>query len=158
MLSNEGRTPLDFTRSHGKGRTPAEPESVTPHLHSDGSASPCAHPCDGDRAVLVFPLRLVGQAHALMGVRMTHLDDVLMVEVPQQFDLPQCAFGIHHVVKGVCDLLDGNLLVGPSMPGGAVWGRERERGSGESSSASESGPSSRCISALFLQSPTSRLL
>lgn len=58
---------------------------------------------------------------------MTHLDDVLMVEVPQQFYLPQCAFGIHHVVKGVCDFLDGNLLVGPSMPGGAVWERERER-------------------------------
>ena len=35
---------------------------------------------------------------------------VLVVEVPQQLDLPERALGVHVVVEGVGDLLDGHHL------------------------------------------------
>lgn len=45
----------------------------------------------------------------------THLNNILVVEMPQQLDFPQSAFGIHDIVKCVCDLFYCHLFIGPSM-------------------------------------------
>lgn len=41
--------------------------------------------------------------------------DVVMVEVAQEAQLPQCALGVNGVVKRVWDLLDGQFLAGAEV-------------------------------------------
>lgn len=43
-----------------------------------------------------------------------------MIQVTQQLDLSQCAFGIYHIFKGIGDLLDCNLLIGLQVASRAV--------------------------------------
>jgi hypothetical protein len=54
-----------------------------------------------------------------------------MSKVPEELDLPQDAFGIHHVVESARNLLDGHFPPGQMVvrrsEGGREGGREGER-------------------------------
>ena len=62
------------------------------------------------RHMACHALVLVGRRHDVLDS-----NDVVMLQVPQQLDLPQRPLGIRQVLKGIGDLLDGHLLLCPLM-------------------------------------------
>jgi len=51
---------------------------------------------------------------------------ILMPKVPQQFDLTQDALGVHDIIEGARNFLNGDLATGQVVGGGAV--RDEKRG------------------------------
>jgi len=71
-----------------------------------------------DDVVEVRVHELSGDVDVVEGLRDRRRDhiseayNVLVVEVPEELDLPERALGVHVVVEGVCDLLDCHHLPG----------------------------------------------